>query len=595
MGAGRDGIALDALLGSAPGAINSSTTNINDQVPGGSTTFASIMATRALNLTDVPSLVPVRATALPGATLPVYGRYTGGFSAYDPNFRTPYTQNITLSVTRSVRRNMSVDVRYVGTFGRKLQGTVNVNNASVFDNPELLDALNVTRAGGNSPLFDQMFAGLNISSVTTGYGAVGTCVVQAAGSTAPGLGKEGCAANAVMQHGSAQLRRNAAYAASLANGNYVALINAIGNTSTASSGLQPLPTGLNGVSARLLRNGCDRLANGVTNIATRCFPEDYFFASPQFTNAGLNFIGNLSHNNYHSLQLQHTLRPTQGISVQSTYTWQKLLTDRYSTYVDVRNRNADYSLDYASVPHEFRTNGTFELPMGPNRFLLGNASGWIARTLERWQVSFIYNYSTGAPRDTFTAQTLYAGGGGNQPQARPDIVGPWINPKTNYLWNGPNNNTGTIFGYPSPYITFPDPQCTNNVGALDSMGLNLQTTCTLRSMALKVPAGTAGAILMPDGVTYGLPVLQTPLPGRQGNQGARMLRLPGRWTLDGNLSKSFRIQESKNLQIRFDATNILNHPNPGEPTYNVQSDNFGQVTTRQGAPRSFQGQLRLSF
>jgi hypothetical protein len=74
-----------------------------------------------------------------------------------------------------------------------------------------------------------------------------------------------------------------------------------------------------------------------------------------------------------------------------------------------------------------------------------------------------------------------------------------------------------------------------------------------------------------------------------------MLRLVGRWNFDANIGKTFRIGESKSVQIRFDATNVLNHPNPGEPNYNIQSANFGQVTARQGAPRSFQGQIRLGF
>jgi hypothetical protein len=190
---------------------------------------------------------------------------------------------------------------------------------------------------------------------------------------------------------------------------------------------------------------------------------------------------------------------------------------------------------------------------------------------------------------------LYAGGGGNQPQARPNIVGPWVNPKTDYKWNGPNGNSGTIYGFPNPYIAYDDPQCASRVGDTDSMGVNLRASCTLNGLALIAPAGTPGARLMDDGVTYGVPMLENSLPGTQGNQGARMLRLPGRWTLDGNLGKAFRITESVNAQLRFDATNILNHPNPGEPNYNTQSSNFGQVTGRQGAPRSFQGQLRLSF
>ena len=44
-----------------------------------------------------------------------------------------------------------------------------------------------------------------------------------------------------------------------------------------------------------------------------------------------------------------------------------------------------------------------------------------------------------------------------------------------------------------------------------------------------------------------------------------MLRLPGRWFFDANISKAFRISETKSIQIRFDANNILNHPNFANP------------------------------
>src|SRR5207253_6200883 len=267
--------------------------------------------------------------------------------------------------------------------------------------------------------------------------------------------------------------------------------------------------------------------------------------------------------------------------------------------VDPRHRQADYSMDYAGVPQEIRMNGTLELPIGPNRLLLGNSSGWVARLLEKWQTSIVYNWGSGQPRDTFSNQKLYLGGGGNQPQARPDIVGPWVNPVTDFKQNGPNNDTGTIYGYPSPYVAFPDPQCSNLVGATDSMGFSLRDNCTLNALAKVVPAGTAGAILMPDGKTYGLPVLQNSLPGTQGTQGARMLRLPGRWFFDAAISKTFKLSESKTLQFRVDANNILNHPNPGEPNFNVVSADFGRVTANKvslsTSPRAFQAKIRLGF
>jgi len=582
-GAGRSGGQLDTLLGSAPGVANAASTQVTDP------NIAPILTTRALNLNDLTSLVPVRPLNAPGATASIYGRAVP-FEAYDPNFTTPYIQNATLQITRTLSRNQTLDLKYIGTFGRKIVDSVNLNLATVFDNPELFEALKITRAGGDSPLFDLMFAGLDLHGTAgTGYGPVGTVV------------------NGVMQHGSAHLRRNATFTNNLANGNFVGVINSLMNLSTVNASgttgaLQPLPVGMSGVSGRVLRNGCDRLANGLTNIPTRCFPEDYFQANPQLSTA--TYWGNLTHNNYHSMQIQHTIRNVQGSSLQTTYTWSKLLTDHYNNWVDPRNRQADYSMDYAGVPQEIRMNGTFELPMGPSRMLFGGSKGWMARLLEKWEASIVYNWGSGQPRDTFEqVQKLYLGGGGNQPQSRPDIVGPWVDPKTVFKQNGPNNDTGTIYGYPSPYVTFVDPQCANLVGGADSMGFTLRDSCTLNALAKIVPANTPGAFALPplaDGtVRWALPVLQNSLPGTQGTQGARMLRLPGRWFFDAALSKSFKIGESKTLQFRIDANNILNHPNPGEPNFNVGSADFGRVTANKvslnTSPRAFQAKVRLGF
>jgi hypothetical protein len=126
----HDSNTLDTLLGSAPGNTLGATTQVTDAE------LDAITKTRALNLTDLPKLVPVRPTNNPGATVPIYGR-SGTFAAFDPNFRTPYIQNITMQITRTLPRNMSLDVHYVGTFARKMEDTVNLNFATVFDNAEL--------------------------------------------------------------------------------------------------------------------------------------------------------------------------------------------------------------------------------------------------------------------------------------------------------------------------------------------------------------------------------------------------------------------------------------------------------------------------
>jgi hypothetical protein len=62
------------------------------------------------------------------------------------------------------------------------------------------------------------------------------------------------------------------------------------------------------------------------------------------------------------------------------------------------------------------------------------------------------------------------------------------------------------------------------------------------------------------------------------------------------MSKRFQITESKSLQLRVDALNVLNHPQPANPSLSLSGDNtpFGNIASKSGA-RSFQAQLRLSF
>jgi hypothetical protein len=572
--------------------------------------IAAILTTRALNLTDLPNIIPTPPVRAPGVQIPIANRISGGqaggYAMYAPDYKTPFTDNFTLSITRNIGQKYTVDVRFVDTIGKKLPGTIgggvgaagsfNLNLVNVYHNPELFNALEVTRAGGDDPLFDQMLQGLNIvpAATSAAYGPVGTTV------------------GGVLQRGSAQIRRQ--FATSLANGDYSTVVTSLLNTTitTGAGGAQALPidptTGIaySGAAQRILRNGCDRIANGLTagfaipggSVTPRCFPENYILANPQLTQAV--YATNYGKTNYQSGQLQFTARPIQGVSVQGTYSFSKTMSHPGSGFTDPLNPQFDYGVSGNSVGQEFRSNGTFELPMGPNKILFGNSSGWIARAIEHWQTSFIYTLPTGALTSMVTNNMLYANG-------RPDVVGPWDNPRGDVSWQGVN---GSYFGSPTPYISFADPQCASRVGATDANGFSLQANCTLTGLAQIVPAGTPGSIVS-NGQTV-LPLLQNPLPGKRGTLSSNTMHTVSHWTLDANVSKSFRISESKALQLRIDTTNIMNHPTPSNPTGvgsagNSLVDNFGQITAKcglnpsnsfgtcYGSNRTFQGQLRFTF
>jgi hypothetical protein len=98
---------------------------------------------------------------------------------------------------------------------------------------------------------------------------------------------------------------------------------------------------------------------------------------------------------------------------------------------------------------------------------------------------------------------------------------------------------------------------------------------------------------------YGVVVLQNPKPGTQGSLGQYNFQLPGTYRFDANLSKNFKLRETKSLQLRVDATNVLNHPNPlpGAPAVSINSTSgdFGNLTNNKTGTRQFQAQLRLNF
>ena len=361
------------------------------------------------------------------------------------------------------------------------------------------------------------------------------------------------------------------------------------------------------MSGRVLRNGCDRIADGLTVVGPaiptplRCFPENYITANPQLLTA--NYVGGFGKANYHSGQFQVTMRPTSGLSFQGTYIYARVLGLVPQNWTDPLNRNADYAPPYQDVRHDLRVNGTFELPVGPGQLVASKGSGWLGRVIEHWQTGFIFNVSSGNPRTVIGAHMLYATGNQNldAAQNRADLVAPQLfspNTKGNLQWN-PAGNNGFFYGV-NKFKTVADQQCAPGgvTDHTDEMGFNLLTNsggvCALQSIAT-ADTGTV--------------IFQNPFPGHRGNMPFG-LNAPGSYRFDANLSKRFKISETKSVQFRLDALNVFNHPSPGDPqprTAGGQSINtpgiiFGQIPDKgvlgSGANpqmRYITGQLRLDF
>src|SRR6185503_11037928 len=77
-------------------------------------------------------------------------------------------------------------------------------------------------------------------------------------------------------------------------------------------------------------------------------------------------------------------------------------------------------------------------------------------------------------------------------------------------------------------------------------------------------------------------LLQNPKPGTRGTLGQNVIEGPGQWRFDAALRKEFKIGETKALQVRVDAVNVLNHPEPQAPNLNINSTTnpFGAITSK---------------
>jgi len=376
------------------------------------------------DLTNIVVPLAVPASIDEKVVVPLNNR-SAAQAFYATNYVAPYVQTFTFGVTRSLPARMILDLRYVGTRGVKLHSTLNYNEPDFRFNG-LMDALTVTRAGGNSTLFDKMFAGLNFG---TGIGVVGTNVT-----------------------GSEALRRSTTFRGPLANGDFRAVANTLNTTNTGVN----VPAGQTIAGATLRSSGL--------------FPENFITANPQFST--MDMRTNTDQSTYHSLQTQVTMRPRNGITFQGTWTWSRATGVMGSTpdgggitatYRDFLNRAADYTVAGFHRTHDFRAYGTFELPFGPGKFIAGNTGGWIARAIGGWQVGTIMNASTGAPLSVTASNTINRTG-------TPDIVGAF--PREGKVKWGPD------FGqyFDQQYTRVPDPACA-------SVASNLTTFCTNTALA----------------------------------------------------------------------------------------------------------------
>ena len=266
------------------------------------------------------------------------------------------------------------------------------------------------------------------------------------------------------------------------------------------------------------------------------------------------------------MQIQVTKRLSHGFANQTSYTWSRAIGNSDGDGIinsrDPNNRALDKALLGFHRMHNLTSNGTWELPFGPNRRFLSGAGGWVQRLVESWQMGAIFSVSSGSPLTvTAPVSTIWQ----NSANSTPMLIGTM-------------EDAGEITKVANGVIYFPNLQQVRDP-AFSSLAANV--------------AGSFTNLAIAD--ANGNLILVNPGPGQVGSLGRNVIEGPGRWNLDMNLLKRVRIDESRDLEFRVDSSNIMNHANFGNPNVNINSSgNFGRITSASDG-RKFTVSARLNF
>ena len=329
------------------------------------------------------AVLPVATGLPPLATVPINdaNSATQTILGADSGLKQPYVQNWNASLGREIRPGLVLDVRYVGSKGTRLLRGTNINESNIFENG-ILNAFLTTEAGGNSPLLNQIFNGLNI----------------------PGVG----VVNGTTITGSQAMRTNSTLYGYLTNNNVGGFANFLAYN-----------TFVTGVRGGLIKNGG--------------LPANFVDVNPQFGSDYL--IGNFSNSTYNSLQVEVNKRFAQGFQVQGSYVRSKALGDydgtsqsETATFITLRNEHLDKRLLSFDEPNVLRMSGIWEMPFGPQKRFLGSSHGIIGHAVERWTTSVIFYKTSGTPTGfsdpAVTGGTVGSGGTFNNSTPTPMQLGP---------------------------------------------------------------------------------------------------------------------------------------------------------------------------
>jgi hypothetical protein len=130
---------------------------------------------------------------------------------------------------------------------------------------------------------------------------------------------------------------------------------------------------------------------------------------------------------------------------------------------------------------------------------------------------------------------------------------------------------------------------TPTVGGVRSTTTGTGITGSLRADATGLPVNAAAS-----GQPFNYLAFALPANGLWGNAGRDTITGPTQFSLNGSLGRTFRVTERKSIDLRFDATNALNHVTFRSFNTTIGSNTLGLLSGPSNM-RSMTATLRFRF
>jgi hypothetical protein len=230
-----------------------------------------------------------------------------------------------------------------------------------------------------------------------------------------------------------------------------------------------------------------------------------------------------------------TKNMSHGLSLNMNYNWSKSMdinslgSQGGLVLQDTNNPSGNYGLSDFDTRNHFAGTAIYAFPFKGNRWVSG------------YQVSTIVQYQTGNPLNITAGSSSYNG------VTSPVVIRP--------------NRVGALTVHKSQ-------------GAIANVSYIPQSLVCPIGPTLAVPAGCSLQVQATQ-ATPTSTIVYTGIGNIQRNAGIG----PGFADVDLSGEKDTQIFEALNFKLRIDFFDILNHPNFGQPSGNVQSSTFGQISS----------------